>query len=139
LRVSFDVAEGVARSNDLDVKSPFLRIGGAGAVDIGRGRVDYLVRTTVTDSAKGQGGAELAALCGITVPVRLTGPFDALDWKIEWSAVAAGAVADRLREKLGEKLGAGSPGAAASAPPKPATPKEAAREALKNKLRDIFK
>ncbi len=139
LRVSFNVAEGVARSNDLDVKSPFLRIGGAGTVDVGRRRVDYLVRAAVTDTAQGQGGAELAALRGITVPVRLAGPFDALDWKIEWSAVAAGAVAERLREKLGGKLGAGSPGAAASAPAQPATPKEAAREALKNKLRDIFK
>lgn len=139
LQVSFNVAEGVARSNDLDVKSPFLRIGGEGTLDIGRGRVDYLVRTTVTDTAKGQGGAELAALRGITVPVRLSGPLDAPDWKIEWSAVATGAIANKLRDRLGDKLGIGAPDAAASSPARPATPKEAAREALKNKLRDIFK
>lgn len=139
LHVSFNVAEGVARSNDLDVKSPFLRISGAGTIDIGRGRVDYLVRTTVTDTAKGQGGDELAALRGVTVPVRLSGPFDALDWKIEWSAVATGAIANKLRDRLGDKLGIGAPDAAASAPAKPATPKEAAREALKDKLRNIFK
>ncbi len=140
LQVSFRVADGVARSNDLQVKSPFLRIGGEGAIDIGAGRVDYLVRATVADTAEGQGGAELAALRGVTVPVRLTGPFDALDWKIEWSAVAKGAVAGRLKDKLADKLGLNPPaGAASAAPPPPATPKEAAREALKDKLRDIFK
>jgi AsmA protein len=38
----------VARNKDLVAKSPFLRVGGEGAVDIGRSRVDYLARATVT-------------------------------------------------------------------------------------------
>ena len=36
LSASFRIADGVARSNDLDMKSPFLRLGGDGAIDIGR-------------------------------------------------------------------------------------------------------
>jgi len=140
LQVSFAIADGVARSRDLSMKSPLLRIGGEGAIDIGRGSIDYLVRATVADTLQGQDGAELAALRGVTVPVRLTGPFDALDWKIEWSAVAKSAAARKLEEKLGEKLGLTPPAGAASTPAaRPATPKEAAREALKDRLRDIFK
>src|SRR5205085_8275474 len=102
---SFQIADGIARNKDLDMKSPYLRLGGEGAVDIGRGRVDYVARATVADTSKGQGGAELDALRGVTVPVRLAGPFDAMDWKIEWSAVAGSMVAKRLEDKLGEKLG----------------------------------
>lgn len=130
LNASFQIADGVARNKDLDVKSPFLRLGGEGLADIGKGRIDYTARATVTGSAAGQGGAELAALKGLTVPVRLTGPFEAIDWKVQWSAVAAGAlqnkVEDKLKEKLGEKLGIkpAEPGASA---PKP-------KDVLKEKL-----
>ena len=106
----------MARSDDLDLKSPFLRIGGAGAFDIGRGRIDYVARATVTETSKGQDGAELAALKGVTVPVHLTGPFEAIDWKIQWSGVAAAAVENRLKDKLAERLGVKPADGAASAP-----------------------
>lgn len=135
LSASFQIADGVARSRDLDLKSPFLRLGGEGAIDVGRGRMDYVSRLTVTNTSKGQDGAELASLRGLTIPVRLAGPFDALDWRIEWSSVAAAAVQrrleDKLGEKLGEKLGLKPPADAASA----VSPKDA----LKNTLKGLFK
>ena len=139
LSASFQIADGVARSNDLDLKSPYVRLGGDGAADIGKGRIDYTARATVTSTATGQDGAELAALKGLTVPVRLTGPFEAIDWKIQWSAVAAGAlqnkVEDKLREKLGGKLGLGAPAAASGAASAP-TPKQQLKEKL---LKGLFK
>ncbi|MFO1219734.1 MAG: AsmA family protein [Burkholderiaceae bacterium] len=106
LSASAKIAAGVATSDDLDLKSPYLRIGGAGRFDIGRGTMDYTARATVVETSKGQEGAELAALKGVTVPVHLSGPFDAVDWKIQWSGVASAAAEARLKEKLTEKLGA---------------------------------
>ncbi|WP_341890108.1 AsmA family protein [Variovorax sp. YR752] len=132
LSASFQIADGVARSNDLDMKSPFIRLGGDGAIDIGRGRIDYTARATVTSSATGQGGADLAALNGLTVPVRLTGPFEAIDWNIKWSAVAAGALQNKLEDKLRGKLGLepAKPGASAPSP----------KQQLKDKLlKGLFK
>ncbi|EWS57710.1 putative assembly protein [Methylibium sp. T29-B] len=73
ISASFDIADGVARSKDLSGKSPFLRVGGEGLVDIGRGRVDYLAKATVTGTAEGQGGADLALLKGVTVPCSWSG------------------------------------------------------------------
>ncbi len=137
MSASFQIADGVARNKDLDVKSPFLRLGGEGAIDIGQGRIDYVARATVTGTAKGQDGADLAALKGLQVPVRLTGPFTALDWKIEWSSVVAGAVTQGLknevRSRLEEKLGLkpADPGASA-----PATKP---KDALKGVLKGLFK
>ncbi|HEV7913504.1 MAG TPA: AsmA family protein, partial [Albitalea sp.] len=131
LSASFQIADGVARSRDLDMKSPFLRLNGEGAIDVGRGRTDYVARATVTSTAKGQDGADLSALKGLTIPVRLSGPFEAPDWKIEWSSVAAGLVTNQLEKKLGEKLGIkGADGAASAVSPK---------DALKNKLKGLFK
>jgi AsmA protein len=137
MRASARIANGVAQSDDLDVKSPFLRIGGTGRFDIGRGRVDYLARATVTDSAVGQGGAGLDALRGVTVPVALSGPFDAIGWKIQWSGVAAAAVQNKIKDKLAETLGSklGIPPGRSGPASAPGTPKDA----LKDKLQGLFK
>jgi len=126
------IADGVARSDDLDLRSPFLRIGGAGTFDVGRGRIDYVARATVTGTAQGQDSGELSALKGVTVPVRLTGPFEAMDWKIEWSGVAAAAIESKLKDKLSERLGVKPSDAAASAP----KPKDVLKDKL---LKGLFK
>jgi AsmA protein len=136
LSATFQIAEGVARSRDLELKSPFLRLTGEGAIDVGRGRIDYLARTTVTPSAKGQDAIDLGGLRGLTVPVRLAGPLQAPDWRIEWSAVATEAVTrklqDKIGEKLAEKLGVPPPGNAASGPASP-------QDVLKDTLKGLFK
>jgi AsmA protein len=132
LTASARIEGGVARSDDLDLKSPFMRIGGSGKFDIGAGRIDYTARATVANTATGQDGAELAALRGVTVPVQLTGPFEAIDWKVQWSGVAAAAVENKLKEKLGEKLfGKPVEGAASEPAKKP-------EEQLKDKLRGLL-
>lgn len=131
LSASFQIADGVARNRDLDVKSPFLRLGGEGAVDIARSRVDYRARVTVTSLPKGQDAGDMAALKGLTVPVRLSGPFDALGWSIEWSSVAGGVIAKQIENKLGEALGIKAPGNAAS--------QSSPEDTLKKALKGLFK
>lgn len=147
ITASFDIADGVARSKDLDAKSPFLRVGGEGAIDIGKSRIDYLVRATVADTSKGQGGAELEALKGVTVPVQLVGPFEAVDYKVQWSAVSAellkAAAKKQLNERakgvLGGLLGGGAAEQAASGASAPApTPKQQARDKAKEELKKLF-
>ncbi len=128
ISASFDIQNGVARNKDLSAKSPFLRVGGEGLIDIGKSRVDYLAKATVTAMSEGQGGADLAALRGVTVPVQLAGPFDAVDYKVQWSAVAADLVGKRAKEAVTEKakgalgdvlkgLGGAAPAAGAGSAP----------------------
>ena len=141
LSISARIADGVAHSHDLDIKSPFLRIGGEGRFDIGRGRIDYEARATVVALSAGQGGAELEALRGVTIPVALSGPFDAIDWKIQWSTVVTATVKqkikDELSERLSEKLGTrlGLPPAPDDPAPDPVTPQNLLRDTLKGLFR----
>ncbi len=111
LTASFVIREGVARNDDLAAKSPFLRVAGEGSIDIGAGAIDYLVKATVVDTSGGQGGRELDQLRGITVPVRLVGPFDRIAYKVDVATLATEAakqeVSRRLEEKLGAKPGGG--------------------------------
>ena len=139
LDVSATLDGGVARSDDLELKSPFLRVGGDGQFDIGKGRIDYTARATVIGSARGQGGADLDALKGVTVPVLLTGPFDAIEWRILWSKVAAKAVEARIKETLNERLGELLGGQRGEAADSGASAPQSSKEQLKNQLRGALK
>jgi AsmA protein len=100
MTASFVIKNGVAHNDDLDVKSPLFRVGGAGNIDLGNSTIDYTTKATVVATTQGQGGADLAQLSGVTVPVRLVGPFDALSYKVDYAAAAT----DLARTRAGEKI-----------------------------------
>ncbi len=101
---SFAIKNGVARNEDLDVKAPLFRITGSGDIDIGHSKIDYVTKVAVVGTTQGQGGAELAELRGLTVPVHLSGPFDNLAYKVNYGAVAADLAKSRAGEKIKEKV-----------------------------------
>src|SRR5574341_2397853 len=104
LSASFAIKGGVAHNEDLDVKSPLFRIGGAGNIDIGNSRLDYVTKASVVATTKGQGGDDLEKLRGLTVPVHLTGPFDDLKYNVDYRAVAGQAAKSEVGQKLKERL-----------------------------------
>ena len=105
MSASFAIKNGVAHNEDLDVKAPLFRIAGKGDVDIGNSRLDYVTKATVVGTSKGQGGADLAQLSGVTVPVHLSGPFDTLKYQVNYGAVAADLAKSKAGEKLEKQLG----------------------------------
>ncbi len=107
LTATFNIKNGVAHNNDLSGKSPLLRLGGDGDIDIGNETLDYLVKATVVATAAGQGGKELGDLKGLTVPVKLSGPFTAPQYKIDFSGIAASAakaVVETKKEEIKAKV-----------------------------------
>jgi len=113
MTASFAIKNGVAHNEDLDIKSPLFRVAGKGDIDIGNSTIDYVTKATVVATTKGQGGADLAQLSGLTVPVHLVGPFDALKYQVDYSAAATefarSKVGERLRGALEERLGISKP------------------------------
>ncbi len=120
LDASVVITNGVARNDDLSLKSPLLRVGGSGTVDIGAGSVDYLLKTTIVGTLAGQGGSELANLRGVTIPVRITGAFDKLSYRPDFSGALADTAKQKLRSRLEEQLGIGRPANGTGAKPAPA-------------------
>jgi AsmA protein len=112
LSASFIIKNGVAHNEDLDMKAPLFRVSGRGDIDIANGTLDYTTKAAVVASAKGQGGADLDQLAGLTVPVHLTGPFDAMKYDVDYGAVAGqvarSKVGEKLKERLQERLGGGA-------------------------------
>lgn len=120
MSASFVIKDGVARNDDLDVRAPLVRVGGAGQIDIGRSRLDYVAKASVVATAKGQGGADLEHLAGLTIPVKLTGSFDAPKYEIDYRAIASSAAKAKIEEKKAEV-------------------KEKAKEKVEQKLRGLLR
>jgi AsmA protein len=151
LSASFTVKDGVAHNKDLDLKSPFIRVTGAGSLNIPQETLDYVVKTSIVGTMKGQGGADIAELRGLTIPVRVAGAFDQLTYKVEFSQMVRGATREQLeavkkqgtealkeaaRSKLDELLG--SPGGAGRSPD--GTPADGAKQAAPaKKPEDVLK
>jgi AsmA protein len=104
MTASFVIKNGVAHNDDLEVKAPLVRLGGAGDIDIGNSQLNYVAKATVVATSRGQGGADLDHLAGLTVPVKLTGPFDAPKYEIDYGALATGAAKAQIKEKAKEKI-----------------------------------
>lgn len=104
LTASFNIDGGVARNNDLSLKSPVVRLAGEGNIDIGHDRIDYLAKVSVDDSLTGP-GSELAQLKGISVPLRLRGPYSQIAYTLELDKLLVEVAKSQLKEKAKEALG----------------------------------
>ncbi len=82
---SFTMDKGIMRNNDLSLLAPLLRVGGAGTVDLPKRYVNYKVTPQVANTLEGQGGQAQAA--GVMVPVLVEGPWDALSYKPDLTAL----------------------------------------------------
>jgi AsmA protein len=156
LTASFDIKNGIAHNSDLSMKSPFLRLAGEGDINIPDSSLNYLAKASVVASSGGQGGKDIADLSGLTLPVRASGPFTALKYKIEFGSALSESAKQKLEEqkasiktkmedKLKSKLLGGQkeePAAPAegAAPPagESAPPGQKPEDKLKQKLKKLF-
>ncbi|MCF6322930.1 MAG: AsmA family protein [Gammaproteobacteria bacterium] len=87
LTASFKIKNGVVNNRDLSIKSPFLRLGGDGQVNLVNETINYLATIVLSKTNEGQGGGELDELRGLKLPVRVTGTFAEPKFKPELSDV----------------------------------------------------
>ena len=109
LSASFDIKNGVAHNEDLAMKAPILRLAkgdSRGDIDIGNEIINYLAKPTVVKSLKGQGGADLDALAGLSIPIKITGTFAAPKFGMDFAAIGTAAAKSQLLDKVGGEKGA---------------------------------
>jgi AsmA protein len=83
----------------LSAKTPLFRLGGSGDINLGESSLDYTARATVVPTLQGQGGPELQELKGLTVPVKLSGPFTAISWKVDLGGLASNRAKELIEDK----------------------------------------
>ena len=100
LKASFKVNNGVAHNDDLSLKSPLLRVTGNGDINIGNDSMNYVAKATLAKTLEGQGGKD--SVGGITVPVRVSGPFADLKYTLDFGAMVGEAAKQKVEEKKEE-------------------------------------
>ncbi|KLV40634.1 hypothetical protein SH16_02782 [Aeromonas caviae] len=83
LTASFQIANGIARSDDIQLFAPALRVKGQGQTALVPETLDFLFLTSVVESSKGQGGKTVDELKDITIPVRIGGHWQAPSYKLD--------------------------------------------------------
>jgi AsmA protein len=78
---TFNIASGVAETHDIEMTSPLLKMTARGTVDMVTSSLDFLTQPEIVAGPEGKGGAN--DLAGLTVPVRIEGPFDHPSFKPE--------------------------------------------------------
>ena len=109
LSATFVIKNGVAHNEDLTMKAPILRLAkgeSRGDIDIGNETINYLAKPTIVKSLKGQEGADLDALSGFAIPVKITGTFSSPKYGMDFAAVGAALAKSNLLEKVGGEKGA---------------------------------
>jgi len=102
MKASFKVNNGVAHNDDLSLKSPLLRLSGNGDIDIGKDSISYLAKATLSGTLQGQGGKD--SVSGITVPVRLAGPFSNLKYTLDFGAMLSDTVKQKVQKEVKTKI-----------------------------------
>ena len=118
LKASFKVNNGVAHNDDLSLKSPLLRLSGNGDINVGQDSMNYLAKATLARTLEGQGGRDTVG--GITVPVRVSGPFSDLKYTLDFGAMLSEAAKQKVEVKKQEV-------------------KTRLQDQLKNSLKGLFK
>ena len=103
LSASFKIINGVAHNDDLAAKSPFLRLGGAGDIDIGNSQINYVLKASVVSSAAGQGGKEADSLKGLTLPVHVSGPLEKPAFKLDMASMISDSVSNAAKAHIEDK------------------------------------
>ncbi|MDX1513915.1 MAG: AsmA family protein [Gammaproteobacteria bacterium] len=99
---------GLATNDDLAMKSPLLRVTGAGKADLPSEQIDYRVSTKVVATSQGQGGKELQDLAGVTVPIKVSGTFQQPKYGLDVEALGKALAESKAKELVTEKLGGGA-------------------------------
>ena len=92
-KANFRVKNGVAHNDDLAVKSTVLRLTGNGDIDIGHDNMDYNANVILAKTQQGRTA---------TLPVIVSGPFDALKFKVNYGALFVDAAKQKINEKKEE-------------------------------------
>jgi AsmA protein len=95
MSATFRIADGVAATDNVRLLNPFVRLEGQGLIDIGAQSLDMRIAPRAVRSIEGQGGN--AALSGLGIPFRVSGPWS----RVSFRPALGDVVQNELRSRIG--------------------------------------
>ncbi len=81
---TFNIVNGILTNNDLKMLNPFIRLSGAGTVQLPPKTLSYRIEPKLVATTEGQGGSEAT---GVAVPINVSGPWDNLKFTPDLAGV----------------------------------------------------
>jgi AsmA protein len=113
----FSIARGVAHTDDFHMLNPFIRITGAGDINVAQQTMDMKITPKAVKAIEGQGGKQ--DIGGLGIPFHVKGPWS----KLKFEADLGGLVQDQVSkglEGLGKSFNSSGLGGLFGQKPKPA-------------------
>src|ERR1019366_9746977 len=88
LEAAFNIKEGSSHGNGFEMRSPLFRIAGEGDLALDSGNISYRLAATVASALNRRSAGELAELKGVTVPVRVSGPYATPSIALDFAAAS---------------------------------------------------
>lgn len=99
---AFNLSNGIANTNNISLINPFIRVAGAGDIDLPLTKMKMQVVTEMVASLEGQDAQEASS--GIKIPIKISGPFHQIKIRPDVSAEAKDKLKDKVKDKLKGKL-----------------------------------
>lgn len=130
LEAAFNFREGNSTANSFEMKSPLMRTTGEGEILLDSGNIGYRLNASVALALTRRAAGELAELKGVTVPIRVSGPYATPTITLDFAAASGGIVAKRIAARVAAEQAAAKAAAKAAAA---AEAKAAAEQAAADK------
>ena len=104
LRASATVTDGVAQTNDLLISNDYLSVTGAGRARLARQSIHYDLDVKLAGPVKIENCETLTPFVGNTIPVKVTGTFDAPEVRPDFGRLVVQQIKQRVEEKITNKL-----------------------------------
>jgi len=98
IAANFTVANGIASTQDLRLLNPYVRIDGAGLIDIGAQSINLRLSPRAVNSIQGQGGE--ATLQGLGVPFKISGTWARPSFAVDLQDTVRNAVREQAQRAL---------------------------------------
>ena len=116
LKANFNFRDGKASGTGFEMKSPLIRTAGEGEIEIDSGNFDYRLNATISSAINRRTAGELIDFKGVTVPIRVSGPYAAPNIAFDFAAASGGNVARLVAANAAKEAAAKTAAETASAP-----------------------
>ncbi len=99
LKATFNIKEGSSHGNSFEMRSPLFQVAGEGDIALDSGSISYRLAATVASALNRRNAGELVELKGVTVPVRLSGPWATPSIALDFAAASGDIVTKRIAAK----------------------------------------
>jgi len=139
MRGSGKITNGILQNNDFEMAVPFIRMNGAGQVNLPANTLDYRLDAKVIGSPQFEDGEDLSELRGLTLPVTISGDMSEPNIVFDLTSVITGLAAKKLQDRLLKKYGGEQKEEPAEEPQEPVSEREQRRQLLRKGIGDLLR